>query len=111
MVMLALMAILVVVPVVIMLLFMFVVVIMIMLVIAFMLFILLWRFQNTLSQFLVVARVIVILMVIIAAAKHSSWVVSLNLDGSVENLIFLSKNICSFFNCNVGLCGPHMRTH
>jgi hypothetical protein len=107
MVMLALLVVFVVVPVVIM----FVLVIMIMPVIAFMLFILLWRFQNTLSQLLVVARVIVILMIIIAAAKHSSWVVSLNLDGSVENLIFLSKNICSFFNCNVGLRRPHVRTH
>jgi hypothetical protein len=107
MVMLALIVVFVVVPVVIM----FVVVILIMAMITFMLFIFLWRFQNTLSQFLVVARVIVILMIIIATAKHSSWVVSLNLDGSVENLIFLSKNICSFFDCNVGLSRPHVRTH
>ena len=107
MVMIALFAMFVVMSIVIMLSLMIVIVIMI----TFMLFILHGRLQNTLSQLSVVARVIMIFMIIIAAAKHSSRVVSLNLDGCVENLIFISKNICSFFYCDVGLRRSHVCTH
>ena len=102
MVMIALFAMFVVMPIVRMLF------LVIMIVVAYMLFIHLGRFQNTLSQLIVVARVIVILMIIVAEAKHSSWVVPLNLDGSVENLIFISKNICGFFNCDMWLRRPHV---